>query len=126
MEMTTNALNWFEIAVTDFDRAKRFFSAIFDFEMPDLQMGPQRMGILLHDRDKGVGGAIVCGDGATPSANGTVVYLAAGKDLTVVLDRIVPNGGTVLVPKTLIAPGMGFFALFHDLDGNKLGLHSME
>lgn len=36
MEMTVNALNWFDIPVTDFERAKAFYNAIFDFEMPDI------------------------------------------------------------------------------------------
>jgi uncharacterized protein len=125
MEMTTNSLNWFEIPVADFDRAKVFYSAIFDFDMPDMQMGPRRMGFLLHDRDVGVGGAIVSGVGATPSPHGTLVYLTGGSDLSAVLNRIEPNGGTVLVPKTPIGPGMGFFATFRDVDGNTLGLHSM-
>ena len=88
MEMTTNAINWFAIPVTDFERAKRFYSAIFGFDMPEMQMGANRMGFLLHEQGKGVGGAIITGDGYTPSKTGTVVYLAGGKDLATVLARV--------------------------------------
>jgi predicted enzyme related to lactoylglutathione lyase len=33
MKSTENALNWFEIAVTDFSRAKKFYETVFDMEM---------------------------------------------------------------------------------------------
>jgi len=62
--MTKNAINWIEIPVSDFERAKKFYSAIFDFEMPEMQMGPQLMGFLLYDQPGGgIGGAIVKGEG---------------------------------------------------------------
>ena len=48
MELS-NALNWFEIPVSDFDRAKKFYETIFDYQMPENQMGPARMGFLLYD-----------------------------------------------------------------------------
>ncbi len=126
MEMTTNSLSWFEIPAIDFARAKAFYSAIFDFEMPEMPMGPTTMGFFLHDREKGVGGAIVVGDGTLPATSGTLVYLAAGRDLSTVLSRIEAAGGTILVPKTPIAPEMGYFATFRDSEGNRVGLHSME
>ncbi len=41
--MKMNQVNWFEIPVTDMDRAKKFYSAVFnatltDNEMPGMQM----------------------------------------------------------------------------------------
>lgn len=33
MEMLDNAINWVEIPVRNFDRAKKFYSAIYDYEM---------------------------------------------------------------------------------------------
>lgn len=35
-------------------------------------------------------------------------------------------GGAVVQSKTLIAPGMGYFAIFTDTEGNSVGLHSVE
>lgn len=124
MEMNVNALNWFELPATDFARAKAFYSAIFDFSMPESQMGPNTMGFLLHEQGKGVGGAIVQGQGYVPSRDGTLVYLAAGKDLSVVLDRVVRAGGSIVLGKTQISPEHGYFALMLDTEGNKVGLHS--
>lgn len=126
MEMTTNSLSWFEIPVANFARAKAFYSKIFDFEMPEMPMGPVTMGIFLHEREKGVGGAIVSGGDAVPTSSGTLVYLAAGRDLSTVLSRVAAAGGTTVVPKTPIAPEMGYYATFRDTEGNTVGLHSME
>lgn len=39
-----NALNWFEIPVENFDRAKKFYETIFNVQMPESTMGPARMG----------------------------------------------------------------------------------
>ena len=127
MEMVKNALNWFEIPVTDFERAKAFYSKIFDFEMPSMPMGNTMMGFLLNDQEGGgVGGAIVHGEGYVPSQQGTTVYLNGGSDLTVVLNRIEKAGGKVVVPKTKISDDYGFFAIFVDTEGNKVGMHSMK
>ena len=58
--MNTHAINWFEIPVADFDRAKKFYETIFAYQMPESQMGPARMGFLLYDfQNGGRGGAIV-------------------------------------------------------------------
>ncbi|MBL7808019.1 MAG: VOC family protein [Saprospiraceae bacterium] len=126
METFKDALSWFEIPVLDFARAKNFYQTIFAYEMPEMDMGPVKMGILLHDRDKGIGGAICFGEGYEPAGSkGPKAYLNAGKDLNVVLERVSSAGGTVVLPKTEIAPDMGFFAFFTDSEGNVLGLHSM-
>ena len=127
MEQLKNSISWAEIPVTDFDRAKKFYSTIYDYEMPSQQMGPNLMGFLLMEQEnQGIGGAIVKGEGYVPSPDGTLVYLNGGKDLNVVLNRVEAAGGKVLVPKTLITPELGYFALFLDTEGNKLGIHSME
>jgi uncharacterized protein len=126
VEMVTNALNWFEIPVADFDRAKSFYNAIFDFEMIQQPMAAGLLGFLPFDFGKGVGGAIVKGEGYVPSAEGSLVYLNGGADLTTVLERVEPAGGRVLVGKTELPRGLGCFAIFLDSEGNRLALHSMK
>lgn len=125
MEMFTNSLNWFEIPVSDFDRAKLFYSMIYNYEMPDQMMGPVRMGFFLAENG-GIGGAIVQGEGYVPSQEGTLVYLNGGKDLSVVLDRVENAGGKIIHSKTKINDELGYFAIFNDSEGNKMALHSME
>jgi predicted enzyme related to lactoylglutathione lyase len=128
MELVKDAISWFEIPVSDFTRAKTFYQTIFDFEMPEMDMGHLKMGIFLYDRDNGgVGGAICFGEGYKPAgSNGPKAYLNGGKDLQIVLNRIAGAGGTMVMPKTEIAPGMGHMAFFLDSEGNSVGLYSME
>ena len=127
MQMLTNAISWFEIPVTDFNRAKEFYSKIYDYEMPEQKMGESRMGFLLSDIEKGgIGGAIVEGSSSNPSAEGTLAYLNGGSNLEIVLNRVEEAGGKILVPKTQISPEIGYFAYFMDTEGNKVGLHSVK
>jgi predicted enzyme related to lactoylglutathione lyase len=120
-----NALNWFEIPVTDFARAKIFYEKVLGIVIDPMEMGPVTMGMLSTDQNA-VGGAIVQGDGGSPSQSGTLVYLNGGDDLTPMLARAEAAGGTVVVPKTEIGNDFGFFAHFIDTEGNKVGLHSMK
>jgi hypothetical protein len=126
--MNLHALNWFEIPVTDFDRAKKFYETIFAYQMPENQMGPTRMGFFLYDfQNGGRGGAIVHNpDIYSPSANGTLVYLNCDPDLQVVLSRVADGGGKCIKEKTLVAENLGYWALIEDTEGNRVALHSMQ
>lgn len=59
MEELKSAINWFEIPATDFDRAVRFYSDIYAFDMPTRDMGHIKMGFFQHQQ--GAGGTIVMG-----------------------------------------------------------------
>jgi predicted enzyme related to lactoylglutathione lyase len=119
-----NALNWFEIPVTDMKRAKKFYETIFEFDdMYLMPMGGFEMAGFPTPQSK-VGGALVKGEGYTPSTQGSLVYLNANPDLMPILGRIEAAGGKVLMPKTQITPEIGYFALFQDSEGNKVALHS--
>lgn len=120
-----NALNWFEIPVTDFQRAKKFYAAVIGSDLYEMQMGDQLMGFFpMGEDNKGVGGAIVQGPGNEPGDKGTLVYLNAGEDLSAALDRVEPAGGKIVMPKTLITEEIGYFALFMDTEGNRVAFHS--
>jgi uncharacterized protein len=124
MSTSPNALSWFEIPVSDFTRARKFYEALLSQPIEPMIMGPVTMGFLSSD-PTGVGGAIVHGDGSTPSKQGTIVYLNGGSDLSPILARVEKAGGSIVVPKTEIGNDFGFFAHFMDSEGNKVGLHSM-
>ena len=125
MENLKNSLNWFEIPVKDFERAKKFYSTIYDYEMPSTVMGETTLGFLLVEQG-GIGGAIAMGPGYEPSGSGTLVYLNGGEDLQIVLDRVEAAGGKIEASKTNITPDLGYFAIFSDTDGNRVALHSMS
>ncbi len=124
MSQSPHAINWFEIPVTQFERAKAFYETVLGRKIETMPMGPTLMGFLSTDPNA-VGGAIVQGDGGTPTQQGTLVYLNGGDDLAPMLARVVGAGGSIVVPKTDIGQGFGFFAHFVDTEGNKVGLHSM-
>lgn len=125
MEHFKNSLNWFEIPVGDFERARSFYSKIYNFEMPDVLLGKNRFGFFKVEQG-GIGGAIVFGEGYSPSENGALIYLNGGPDLSMVLDRVEAAGGVIISPKKQIAENLGFFALIKDTEGNRVALHSMN
>lgn len=116
-------LCWFEIPVTDFERAKSFYEALLDGPIEIMEMGPVTMGFL-PNAEGGVAGAITLADQSKPSNDGVMIYFEGGDDLTDMLNRVEPAGGAVLEQKTDIGNGFGFYALFQDTEGNRLGLHS--
>lgn len=120
-----NLVSIVEIPTIDFARAVAFYQAIMDTSIEEVDMGGIQMGVLPCEEGS-VNVALINGSDYRPSADGTIVYLNAGDDLQIVLDRVEPNGGKLIVPKTEIGPDMGFFALFTDTEGNKLGLHSIR
>lgn len=121
--MSPHALSWFEISVTDFARACTFYEALLDATLEIHDMGDVLMA-LLPVGEGGIGGALQYDKDALPSEHGTVVYLDAGADLQAMLDRVEPAGGRVTMPKALIPGDFGYYALFTDSEGNRVGLMS--
>lgn len=118
-----NVVSIIEIPVTDLGRATKFYQSILNVNIEAVEMGGTQMGIIPNDIGT-VNVVLVKGSDYIPTTAGPVIYLNAGKDLQPMLEKIEKNGGTIIVPKTEISPEMGFFALFMDSEGNKLGLHS--
>ncbi|WP_299768238.1 VOC family protein [uncultured Dokdonia sp.] len=122
-----NAVNWFEIPVSNYERAKKFYSEVIGADIIDHDMGDKNMkyGIFPYDMENNkVGGAILQMEGMNPSADGSTIYLNGGEDLSVPLSRVEGAGGKVLMPKTDIQEN-GFIAQFTDTEGNRVALHSM-
>ncbi|MBO9702973.1 MAG: VOC family protein [Sporocytophaga sp.] len=121
----TNAINWFEIAVKDIARAKKFYEIILETELTEMEMMGMKMAMLPSDSSNGkVGGALVQSEMHTPSATGSIVYLNGNPDIQLVLNRIEKSGGKITMPKTLIDEQSGYMAFFTDTEGNNIGLHS--
>ena len=114
---------WFEIATADLTRAMTFYSTVLETDFHVETMNGTQMAVFAHEQDA-VAGCLIHAPHMKPSAEGTVVYLNAGDDLSQALNRVTPAGGAVLVPKTQISPEIGFFAVFKDTEGNSVGLFS--
>ena len=123
-----NAINWFEIPVNDYERAKKFYSEVIGMVITDHHMEDQNVkyGIFPYDMEKqGIGGAIMQMEGMKPSMDGSTIYLNGGDDLSTPLSKVEPAGGKIIIPKTGIGEN-GFFAQFTDTEGNRIALHSMS
>ena len=119
-----NIVIWFEIPVTDMQRAKDFYSAVMKTGFQDDNMDGFKMAIFDHE-DPAVSGMLVEAEGYKPSKTGAVIYLNGGDDLSAPLDRAVQNGAEILVPKTATNGECGYFAQFSDSEGNRVGLYSI-
>ena len=127
MSAKTNALNWFEIPVTDTPRAKKFYETIFDIKMETNEMMGMEMTSFPFDMQSSTGkvsGTLVKGPMHKPSMDGAVIYLNANPAIQTVIDRIEKAGGKILMPKTLISEQIGYMAFFTDTEGNRMALHA--
>ena len=126
-----SVINWFEVPVADFERARKFYEAVIGTELfvNDMRetMGSM-LGVFPHDGQ--VGGCLVHNpqDGYRPSAEGTMVYFTITGDLDAALARVPEAGGEVLLPKTALGEntGGGFVGWARDTEGNKVGFYSDE
>jgi uncharacterized protein len=116
---TTKLIAWVEIPTSDFYRAVNFYNRVFELNLQPMDWGQEKMACLPNDE-----GAIVYSPGFEPSAQGVVVSFQTGKRLDNTLQKVIEAGGTVVKPKTKIeAEGRGYFALFTDTEGNRMGLY---
>ena len=121
----TNSINWFEIPVKNFNRAKAFYATLLGADIQEMPHPAYKYGLLPGDMQNGVTGGIVEGEGFEPSMNGPLIYLNGGDDLSIALAKVEAAGGKIILPKTAIGPN-GFMAHFIDTEGNRMALHSMK
>ena len=119
-----NAINWFEIPVTDFARARQFYESILATGLKlDESFPGMRMALFPGDE---VCGCLIEFAESRPHADGVRIYLNGGEDLGPILDRVVPAGGMVIMPKTFLRDDIGHIGMFRDSEGNIVGLHSLR
>jgi len=126
-EKTTNAMksfiSIFEIPASDISRAVNFYQEILGINIEKMEFPKMEMGIFPYEGQR-VTGVIMKAAGYKPSANGVTIYLNGGTNLQIILDKVEKNGGEIIVPKSLHADESGYYAIFLDSEGNKIGLHS--
>lgn len=115
-----NAINWFELFVTNLPRAQKFYEEVLGASLRSETFNGEPHAIFVAE---GVGGALVLRKDRKPSAEGALVYLNCNGQLDAVVGRVTKAGGRVVMPKTDIGPP-GFIAVMLDSEGNAVGLHS--
>lgn len=126
--MEHNAIGWFEIPVTDMDRAKKFYETVFDIEIQVQPFNELLMGWFPFAEGKpGASGSLVKHpDFYKPSDKAGVLVYFASADLEKELDRVERAGGKVLQTKTQISEDVGYMGVFLDSEGNRIALHSRK
>lgn len=117
-----NPVVYFEIPVEDLDRAIRFYSEVFNFELFKTTIDGNEMALFpFEDKALGISGALAKGKIYKPSIEGALVYFRT-KNIDENLKLAVENGGEILYPKTSNGE-LGFVAEFKDSEGNRVALH---
>lgn len=126
-EQKGNAVGWFEIPVTDMDRAVKFYETVFEAKLERNMVGEIDMAWFPMVDGKGSAGSLVFHkEWYTPSQEGTLVYFTAySGDLSNELSRVEMAGGKILAPKKSIGE-YGFMAVVLDTEGNRIALHSTK
>ncbi len=121
------AIVWIEVPVKDFDRALKFYQAVFELAPTEIvDDGVRRTTTLFGSGDTGAPGVSLNQTANfEPGDKGPLVYLHLGDDLTPILDRVVANGGAVVEGKTSMG-GAGFYATFRDTEGNLFALYGAQ
>ncbi len=124
MTAQENSLNWFEISVTDMNRAKNFYETVFGIKMEQSEMMGMQMAFFPSENGNGkASGGLVQGPMHKPSTYGAKIYLNGNPDLSNALSKVEAAGGKITMPKTNIGD-FGNMAFFIDSEGNNVGLHS--
>ncbi|WP_281540428.1 VOC family protein [Maribacter aestuarii] len=125
--MERNMVGWFEVPVTNMERAKKFYETVFDISIAIHELGDFIMGWFPMSPDKpGATGSLVQHNMYVSSdTHGTLIYFSC-KDVADELSRVVGAGGQVLQQKTEIGGGHGFMGLIRDTEGNRIAVHSNQ
>ncbi|KQC01302.1 glyoxalase [Pedobacter sp. Hv1] len=122
MKKSSNPVVYFEIPVTDMDRAIKFYTAVFNFSFEKEMIDHNEMALFPFEaKQEGISGALAKGEIYQPSINGTLIYFKT-ENIDETLTLALKNGGTLLYPKTSNGP-LGFVAEFKDSEGNRIALH---
>ncbi len=115
----TKIVSFFEIPAANFDRAVKFYQTVFNVKIEVADCGEtEQMGFFPENE-----GAISFSEQIKPSSDGVLISLRV-ESIDKALAEISKLGGKTIIAKSAIqAEGMGFFAVFIDSEGNKIGLH---
>ena len=127
MSQINNVIGWFEIPVTDMQRAISFYSTVFDDKLQHHVFGDEEMAWFpFNETGTGASGSLVKHETFyQPAANGILIYFSSPSgNLANELAKVESAGGKVLQEKKLITEDVGYMGLFLDTEGNRIAIHS--
>jgi uncharacterized protein len=117
---SVNRAVWFDIPVSNLDRAAAFYSAVLNVAVNLDSFNGIAFGVIEHH--EGNGGCLVINE-SDISAGGVLLYLNVNGRIRDAVLKVGQNGGSVLKPVHAIGPH-GFRAVVLDSEGNRVALHS--
>lgn len=116
---------FFEIPAIDFGRAVKFYETLFGITLPAMDCGHEKMAFFPEENGICPGAISWAAENSfLPSENGVLVSLNV-ENMEKATNVIKENGGKILIPKTKIeADNRGYFCVFIDCEGNRVGLYS--
>ena len=116
-----NIGSYFEIPVTNLDRAIKFYSTVFGCDFSKEEIHGNQMALFpFNGKNSGITGALAKGEIYKPSTSGTLIYFSTN-DIETTLEKVKSHGGEILFPKAS-AGKYGYVAEFKDIEGNRVAL----
>lgn len=120
-----NPVGWFDIHVSDLERAKKFYETVFNIKLVDLPIEWGKQSAFPFDEGGlNITGALVEKEDRSTTGNNTIVYFVS-EDCTTEESKVEGAGGKVIKPKMSIGE-FGFVSILLDSEGNTIGLHSRK
>ena len=104
---------YFEIPVTDLDRAILFYTDVFGYPLERVEIDGNEMALFpSSDKASGIAGALARGEGYRPGKQGSRIYFSV-ISIEDTLHKVNSASGRVLYPKTSVGE-LGSVAEFED------------
>lgn len=120
-----NPVCWFDIYVSNLERAKKFYELVFNIKLVDFptEWGKQSA-FPSNAESPNVSGALVEKEDRFANANNAVIYFTS-EDCITEETRVEEAGGKIIKPKMFIGE-FGFVSMIMDTEDNIIGLHSRK
>lgn len=115
-----NKAVWFDIPVSDLDRASDFYGAVLDIKIHREKFGNIEFSVL--DHQDGNGGCLIIRPNEI-SDKGLLLYLNVNGRIKDACEQVKKCGGKIIEDIQSIGPH-GFRAIILDSEGNRIVLHS--
>ena len=118
--MKNNTITHIEIPAPDLAGAIAFYSAVFNWKIEVVKEGSYAFFMI---GDTNAGGGLNASLKVAEAETGCQIVVDV-EDIEQTLVTIQESGGKLILAKTDIAGGHGYYAIFQDPNGNQIQIHS--
>lgn len=125
--MTKHLCTWFDITVTDMDKAAAFYQKVLQRELKVQNQNGLTVAVFDHKSHDDVGGSLVLDSKhqAATTTSGPLLYFSVEGRLDHAIAEVPKCGGKVMSTVEEIVP-WGFRCVVTDCCGNRIALHSYK